>query len=148
MKIDFKDIIISPAFESSIPKSSKMERCRNAYDKGILDREIVLNGQNVLIDGYVLYLVMKEQGVNGKVEVRRINNKFYRIPTTYVYGKHLGQDKEYVWYINMSYQKVKDMVGQLADVETRKGIQTITITKVKRSLMPPVNGVIRRVVHI
>lgn len=148
MKIDFNDIIIQPAFANTSPKTSKMKKCKTFYDKGILDRDIVINQNNTLVDGYVLYLVMKENNYNGKVEVRKVNNKFVGIPTTYVYGMHPGQDKEYVWYINMSYSKVKDMIGKLADVETKRGIQTITITKVERLSIPPVEGTIRRVVHI
>lgn len=148
MKINFNDIIINQVFRSTIPKKNKMEKCRENYSKGVLDREIIINSNNVLIDGYILYLIMKENGIKGKVDVKRVNSKFVGIPTTYVYEIHPGQDKEYVWYINMSYSKVKDMIGKLADVETKRGIQTITITKVERLSIPPVEGTIRRVIHI
>ena len=48
----------------------------------------------------------------------------------------------------MSYNKVKDKVGEIADVQTRHGIASIMITRVKRLKNPPVDGLIRKVVYI
>ena len=146
MKMSFRDIII-PQFYTK-PSMKKLEKCRDAYSQGILDRDLVIDHKNVLRDGYVLYCVMKENNYDGEVEVVSCN-KFYNNPTTYVFGKHMGADeKERCWYINMAYNKVVDKIGCLADVETKKGIQTITVTKVARLSNPPHNGIIRKVVKI
>lgn len=146
MKMSFRDIII-PQFYTK-PSMKKLEKCRDAYSQGILDRDLVIDHKNVLRDGYVLYCVMKENNYDGEVEVVSCN-KFYNNPTTYVFGKHMGADeKERCWYINMGYNKVADKVGCLADVETKKGIQTIIVTKVARLSNPPHNGIIRKVVKI
>jgi hypothetical protein len=147
MKLQFKDIIIPKYF--SPPSERKLEKCREAYNRGELDRDLVVDGKHVLRDGYVLYTVLKEHEYDGEVEVKSVGNQFYNRPTTYVFGKHMGgDDTERVWYINMSYDKVKNTIGRLADVDTKHGIQTITITKVERLSNPPYDGVIRKVVHI
>lgn len=146
MLIDFQDIIISPSFAATPPSESKLKQCRELYGLGVLDRDIVVNKENILVDGYVLYCVMKENGYTGNVKVEI--NPFYGIPTTYVFGKHPGDDKERVWYINMSYDKIKHKVGQIASVQTRKGNQPITVTRIERLKNPPVQGLIRKVVFI
>lgn len=145
MKINFEDIII-PEFYTQ-PSMYKLKKCRREYKKGVFDRDLVVDDKNVLKDGYVLYCVLKEHDYKGEVDVV-LANRFHGTPTTYIYGKHAGDDTERVWYINMGYKKVRDKIGQLADVETRRGIQTITITNVKRLTNPPYNGLIRKVVHI
>lgn len=142
MVMQFDDIIISNDFAAHPPKENKMKVCREAYDQGIKDRRLVVTPNNVLVDGYVLYLVMKENGFHGTVDV---NMKRYS--TTYVFGKHEGSDKEYVWYANMSFKKLRDKIGQTAMVETRLGVQPIIITKVIKSYSAPVKGKIRKVVE-
>lgn len=146
MYINFQDIIINPMFEATPPSEHKLKKCREEYSKGVLDRDLVINKNNVLVDGYVLYCVLKENGYVGDIKVEI--NPFYDISTTYVFGKHPGDDKERVWYINMSYSKVKDKVGQIATVQTRKGNQPITVTRIERLKNPPIQGIIRKVVFI
>ena len=98
------DIKISDAFANSIPSGKKMEECRQNWNKWQRqDRYIVVNPGNVLIDGYIQYLVLKENNINEaqvKISDRR-KKRWYRKnvedwtvphyknePTTYVYGKH------------------------------------------------------------
>ena len=133
-------------FKATPPSEHKLKKCREEYSKGVLDRDLVINKNNVLVDGYVLYCVLKENGYVGDIKVEI--NPFYDISTTYVFGKHPGDDKERVWYINMSYSKVKDKVGQIATVQTRKGNQPITVTRIERLKNPPIQGIIRKVVFI
>ena len=145
--INFEEIIISPNFKRTPPSPSKLDKCRKLYSTGVQDREIKINPRNVLVDGYVLYCVLKEAGYSGEIEVTKVS-QFYNTPTTYIFGKHPGDDKERCWYINMSYNKVKDKVGCLAGVQTKQGVQPITVTKIVRSSHPPVDGTIRKVVLI
>lgn len=143
MVMKFDDIIISDEFATHPPAENKIKKCREAYAQGIKDRKLVITPNNMLVDGYVLYLVMKENGYTGDVDV---NLKKYS--TTYVFGKHEYSDKEYVWYANMSFKKLRDKVGQTAKVETFIGIQPVTITRVIKSYTPPVKGKIRKVVEV
>lgn len=143
MRIKFDDIIINDSYKATKPSEKKLAECKAAYEEGVLDRDIVVNERNVLTDGYVLYCVMKEAGYKGDVDVVVAKSK-----TTYVFGKHNNDDKERVWYINMSFTKVKEKIGHLAQVETSNGINTIMITRVERLSEPPVKGEIRKVVRL
>lgn len=56
-------IKIPASFAKSKPRIKKMEECRKFYEThGVQDRYIVLNKNNYCIDGYIMYLVLKEQG--------------------------------------------------------------------------------------
>ncbi len=60
-KMKLSDIKIKDSFAITTPKEEKMEECRNnwsTYHKQ--DRYIVINNDNELIDGYIMYLVLKE----------------------------------------------------------------------------------------
>ena len=60
-KVKLSDIKISEKFLETVPNEQKMEECRfNWRYYGKQDRYIVINHNNVLIDGYVQYLVLKE----------------------------------------------------------------------------------------
>ena len=140
MRINFDDIVISQAFQSTQPSQEKINSCKAAYKQGIYDRDLVLNHKNVLVDGYVLYCVLKEAGYKGDIEVKKSR--------TYVFGKHPNDDKERVWYINMAYNKAKNFIGHLAMVNTKQGTATIRITKVENLVDPPVNGDIKKVRYV
>ena len=111
------DIKISDAFANSIPSEKKLNECRNNWTQyNRQDRYIVVNPDNVLIDGYIMYIVLKENGIE-EAEVKtstRRKKRWYRknvedwnVPhyrneaTTYVYGKHPNSncDKEFIAYV-------------------------------------------------
>ena len=57
------DIVINEPFASSKPRSSKINKIRNYYSEyGYIDKPIVINHNNILLDGYLRYLVLKENG--------------------------------------------------------------------------------------
>ena len=59
-RMKLADIKISEAFANSIPSEEKMNECRNNWNQlNRQDRYIVVNTDNVLIDGYIMYLVLK-----------------------------------------------------------------------------------------
>ena len=69
-RMKLSDIKISEAFANSIPSNKKLNECRNNWNQwNRQDRYIVVNSYNVLIDGYVMYLVLKENNVE-EVEVK------------------------------------------------------------------------------
>ena len=69
--IAVSDIIISEAFAQTQPKQSKLNRIRDYYLKyGSIDKPIVVNRNNLLLDGYVRYLVLKENNAEyAKVKI-------------------------------------------------------------------------------
>lgn len=63
MKMKLSEIKIPTDFESSKPNTSKYLKCENYYNKtGNQDRYIIVDENNVLVDGYIMYLVLKNNG--------------------------------------------------------------------------------------
>ncbi|MEG1564203.1 MAG: hypothetical protein RR365_10825 [Bacteroides sp.] len=70
--IALERIKISKAFRDSIPSSEKISKCYSYYSNfGNFDRDIILDEDRLLIDGYVAYLVAKMLGIKF-VKVLRI----------------------------------------------------------------------------
>ena len=93
------DIKISDAFARTHVSERKLQKCRDYFEKfEKADRDIVLSSNNILIDGYIMYLVYKENNIE-EVEVK-VKSTYRDYPTTYIYGKHVnGSNKVYVWRI-------------------------------------------------
>ena len=61
--IALSDILIHEPFASSNPRVSKLNQIRKYYSEfGGIDKPITVNRNNVLLDGYVRYLVLQENG--------------------------------------------------------------------------------------
>lgn len=55
------DIVINEPFASSKPRNGKLDRIRKYYEEyGSIDRPLIVNHNNILLDGYIRYLVLKE----------------------------------------------------------------------------------------
>lgn len=158
MNMRLSEIKISADFESSIPNVSKYEKCENYYNKtGNQDRYIVVDEKNVLVDGYIMYLVLKNHDVEyGNVKrltlrkhtyTDKQRKKYGRLispkhvvtykekPTAYVYGKHPNSkdDKEYVWRLPQTWGYMSLMLqkGDVIYCGTRFGVAPVVVTKVE-----------------
>lgn len=158
MNMRLSEIKIPTDFESSTPNASKYEKCEKYYDEtGNQDRYIVIDENNVLVDGYIMYLVLKSHDA-GYAKVKRSTlrkhkytdrqrKKYGRLispkhvvtykekPTAYVYGKHPNSkdDKEYVWRLPQTWGYMSLML-QKDDViycGTRFGVAPVVVTKVE-----------------
>ena len=79
--IALSDIIICEEFAESKPRKSKVDKVRKYYSEyGGVDKPIIVNKKNVLLDGYIRYLVLKENGAEyAKCKVvRYIPKKIYK----------------------------------------------------------------------
>lgn len=99
------DIKIRDSFKQTLPNQSKLDDCRDYFKRhGCIDRELVLNKFGYLIDGYVGYLVLLENGVaETDVVVRsgqHSTSTYRNSDTTYVFGYHTVSGKEYVWRLS------------------------------------------------
>ena len=168
-KIKLSDIEINEAFAKSIPSESKMQECRNNWNMWHRqDRYIVVNHNNVLIDGYIQYLVLKENNVEEadiKISARRKkrwyrkNTKDWDIPhyrnevTTYIYGVHSNSKSgnEFVWRVPKSWSEAgwEDglEIGDKILVDTKFGIKPVVVTKIEISDKCPINIPVKRVVN-
>ena len=140
-------IKIPEDFKKTSPKEYKLIECKTYWEVfGEQDRYIVLDSKNVLIDGYVQYLVLQEFGAKECKAItyfgdrNSYNKRWSRIDNDiYVWGKHLEDvlnEKDYVWKIPKRYiitglyryWKVGDEIL----VQTKYGEKRAIITKIGR----------------
>lgn len=170
-RMKLSDIKISEEFENTIPSEDKMSECRynwRMFNKQ--DRFIVVDHNNILIDGYVMYLILmehREEYAEVKISNRRKKrwhrkntegwtaSHYINEPTTYIYGMHYNTirgefSKEFVWRVPKSWseQGWEDglTVGDEILVDTKYGVKKITVTKVVRLGECPTDVPVRRVV--
>jgi hypothetical protein len=159
MNMRLSEIKISADFESSTPNASKYEKCEKYYDEtGNQDRYIVIDENNVLVDGYIMYLVLKSHDA-GYAKVKRLTlrkhkytdrqrNKCGKLvpsekvisykdkPTVYIYGKHQNGiiNKEYVWRLPKSKENMYGILlpGDLIYCSTKNGIAPVIVTRIEK----------------
>ena len=158
-EIDLSDIKISSAFLKTVPKTEKMQKCREHYiSTNRQDRDIIVTENNILIDGYIQYLILKELGVTSSVvriepfkKQKSSNNK----SSVYVYGVHSHPEKnvvskEYVWKIPKSwigtYKEYDLSVGDLVLARTKFGAKPIVVTRIINAVMPPVRSYVKEII--
>ena len=159
MKMNLSEIKIPESFESSVPNTLKYAKCESYYNKsGNQDRYIVVDENNVLVDGYIMYLVLKSHYVEycdakrltlrNHVYTNRQREKYGRIippekvisykkePTVYIYGKHPNGiiDKEYVWRLPKSKENMYGVLlpGDLIYCSTKNGIAPVIVTRIEK----------------
>jgi hypothetical protein len=148
-QINISDIIVPNKFKFSLPSRYKMNKCREFYKAHRrVDKIITIDSNNNLVDGYIRYLVLLENGVD-KVNVKTFNVTYRNSKTTYIFGKHPNVDKEYVWRMtNKTVNKESLEVGSKAVVNTKKGMRTVTVTRVETLDEPPVDVKVKKVYEV
>lgn len=164
-KMKLSDIKISSAFLNSTPSENKMKECRDNWNKWHRqDRYLVVDNNNYLQDGYVMYLVLKENGIEeAEIKIgfgkrkqwrrRNINGwkspKYREQATTYIYGVHLkGSDqKERVWRVPNSWKDFAEnvQVGDTISCNTIYGKAPIVVTRVETLDKCPVEFAVKKV---
>lgn len=116
-------------FSGSHPNEDKMNACRAYYrENHKLDRDIVVDENMQLKDGYIGYLILKENNVS-VVGVKQTESG----RTTLVYGVHPGAEKEYCWkVVDDTEDRLNLNVGSHAIVRTKFGDEEILITRIER----------------
>lgn len=170
MRLD--KIKIKDSFTSTHPKNEKVEECKIYWDTfNKQDRYIVVDHNNVLVDGYIQYLVLKDAGIEiAEVKISDKKRKKWsrkrRLPkqskpkklmyresnTTYVFGILLysRSKKERVWRIPNSWQeeRIADLnVGDVVMVHNQKGLSLIEITRIEKLKECPVDIPVKKVVR-
>lgn len=167
-KMKLSDIKIKPSFEATTPKDGKLDACRNNYLKNRWqDRYIVISHDGELIDGYIMYLILKELGVyEAEVKISekrrrcwsRRNKEGFRNPkyrsqlTTYIYGVHssikCGYTKEFVWRVPNSWDGWADdlLPGDVIYADTKWGTAPVVISRIEWLSRCPVYFRVRKVI--
>ena len=166
MKMRLSDIKISKSFAATTPKEEKMNICRDFWNNNHKQiKDIVVNKDNILVDGYVQYLVLKENNVEN-ADVVKLNRKkvfinreykrkrkyvepsYKREVTTYIFGVHPKyRIKEYVWRVPTSWKGWENdlLPGDRIWVHTEYGIKPIIITRIEWLDKRPVNMKVKKV---
>lgn len=152
-KIRLEDIIIRDSFANTIPREGKMKACRDYWKENHKqDRYIVVDRNNVLVDGYIQYLVLKENNVE-EAEIRigkmRKLDRWKRIdkddpwdkaeyrdkPTTYIIGVHPNSitNKEYMWRVPNNWNWVAEniQVGDIVFCRAKHNVAPVIVTKIE-----------------
>lgn len=149
MKIS--DIKIKESYLSTTPNEEKMNECRTNWNNfHRQDRFIVVDHSNTLIDGYVQYLVLKENGIEeAEIKIWHCKRKrwerknikdcvaprYRKNPTTYIYGVHPNSKdtKTYMWRVPESWNGWADNIqsGDTIMCATKFGYAPIVVNKIE-----------------
>lgn len=139
--IKLSDIRIPDQFKKSSPLQNKIEAARKYFDEyGKFDKPIVINKDNILMDGYIRFLLALELNMDC-IEVEYYNPDFlneYAYPTNskYIRGKFDDYNKEYIWRANWNQNiDVGDRVTvitlrKLSDKDYMICKRVVTVTEV------------------
>ena len=134
----------------SRPRMEKLLECQRYFNEHHeLDREIVVDRDLTLKDGYVGYLVLLANNVEDVKVVSdgTINQNYKTLPTKYVFARHAPMMRQYVWRIAHSTSNVENLhVGGRVLVNTKHGNKVVTVMDVKTLDKPPVMGRIKKVI--
>lgn len=159
------DIKISESFANTTPIKEKMNECRCYWNEfHSQDRYVVVDHDGVLIDGYVQYLILKENNIEEaeikishckkKKRSRRNNNDLITLSykektTTYIFGTHPNSNctKEFVWRVPVSWGSWAENieVGDTVLCQTKFGFSPVIVTRVEILDKPPIEMRIKKV---
>lgn len=143
--LNIDDIKIMKSYEKHSPSKEKMDHYRYLYALCHTQvKPVTLTRNNVLVDGYIQYLIAKENGMS-EIECE------YR-KETYIYGTHDGNPKkEYIWKIPSGKKwytyKQSLKIGDRIFVHSQQAVVPVTVTRIQELSQSPVNTRVKRVAN-
>lgn len=164
-RMKLSDIKINESFANTTPSEEKMNECRyNWRMYGKQDRVIVVNNENTLIDGYVMYLTLmehKEEYAEVKISNRRkkrwyrkntkdwVTPRYKNNPTTYIFGVHPNSNdtKTYTWRVPESWTGFANniQIGDTVLCGTKFGYSPVVVNRIDVLDKPPIDLPIKKV---
>ena len=160
-KIKLSEIKITNTFKETTPNPEKMQRYRDYYEEnGKQSKPILLDYDNVLRDGYIQYLILKENGVEEATIMRKKRYKrlkedkttpsYKDSSTTYIFGVHPNSNciQEFCWRVPVSWGSWADNIeiGDTVLCQTKFGYSPVVVNRVEVLDKPPVEMKVKRVV--
>lgn len=152
--IKLSDIVISSTFAESVPSEQKVQKYRSRFaETKVQSKYLILDNENVLVDGYIQYLILKENNVEEAKYVRyRKKKSTYRTQnTTYVYGTHPNSKctKEFVWRVPESWSEFTEniKVGDTIYCKTKFGVAPVVVSKIEVNDLCPIDIPVRKVAN-
>lgn len=137
--VKLNNIKISKSFAITQPNPNKISKAITYYrDNKCFDKPIVVNQDNILVDGYTRYLAASKMGLR-KIKVTRV----YTIE--YIYGRHCDSEKTYVWKNIMNFPIAR---GNFVLVEARDKTDIVKVTNVRHLAKPPRREYIKNVLGV
>lgn len=152
--VKLSSIKIPKSYAVTIPSEKKVKTKRKKYRKGKL-RAITINTDGFLINGYINYLILKENNVED-VDIKKNDNSnvpesYRNIKTTYIYGKHPNNKSEkiYTWRIpnKENWMKFSEMVlpDDLIFCKTKFGCSPVIVQAIQTVDKCPVEFPVKKV---
>lgn len=124
------DIIIPDEFTKTTPKNSKVERMRDYFNVyNTIDEPVTISSSNVLMDGYIRYLIAKEYNMQSIPCVISDKNFKPKKPMKYIIGQFENGTK-YYWKIR---NKLDVQVGDKVLVANKNGKAVVSVIDVFES---------------
>ena len=137
-----------------------MEKCRDYWEENHKqDRNIVVDENNILTDGYIQYLVLKENNIDiadiQRIKCKEFNNRkclsYRNTDTLYIYGTHVKSrsEQERIWRVPDSQKNwwlSNVSVGDIVSVETKYGKKAIIVTDIRQLNRCPVDMIVKKVI--
>ena len=136
---DFKvsNIVISEDFANTAPAEKKIERARKRLEHGVDTAAIVLNNDNVLIDGYCTYLAAKELGMEHITATRGYEELIEAV--------HGSSKRIFRWRVP-PYLIGEIKPGDRCIVLTCKGAKRVRVKNVVQQQTPDIGRSVRKVI--
>lgn len=159
-KIKLSEIKITSAFENTTPNPEKVQKYREYYaENQKQSKPILLDYNNVLRDGYIQYLILKENGIeeatiirkkkHKRLKERKITSSYRKSETTYIFGTHPNSNcvKEFCWRVPASWTSWAENVeiGDTVLCQTKFGFSPVVVSRVEVLDKPPVDVRVKRV---
>lgn len=123
-----KDIVISEDFKNTTPAERKLQRKEDYFiNTGKLPEDIVINDDNVLIDGYTTYLVAVKHGI--------LSSNVKRGYVELIEAAHSAGSRLYVWRVPVWMQGTIKK-GDKCIVRTGTGVKRVCVVNVLRQQYP------------
>lgn len=135
-----KDIVISEDFKHTDPAAWKIKRKVDYYEQyGELPEDIIINSENVLIDGYTTYLT-----------ARMYDLEYVPVKVGYVElieASHQSGKKSYMWKVPPGmYGIIRE--GDRCIVRTGSGVRSVLVQKVLQLQYPIQKPRLRNVIRM
>lgn len=158
-KIKLSSIKIPKSYAVTTPSEKKVRTKRKKYRKGKL-RAITINTDGFLINGYINYLILKENNIEDAevniVDIKKNDNSnvpesYRNTRTTYIYGKHPNDKSEkiYIWRIpnKENWMKFSETVlpDDLIFCKTKFGCSPVIVQAIQTVDKCPVEFPVKKV---
>ena len=157
--VKLSSIKIPKSYAVTTPSEKKVKTKRKKYRKGKL-RAITINTDGFLINGYINYLILKENNVEDaevnivdikKNDNRNVSESYRNIKTTYIYGKHPNNKSEKIciWRIpnKENWMKFSETVlpDDLIFCKTKFGCSPVIVQAIQTLDKCPVEFPVKKV---